>query len=258
MQVDALVLFELVDDPADQHLVDIVAAEVRVAVGRFDLDDAFADLEDRDVERTAAKVEHGDDLVLFLVQAVRQSGRRRLVDDTQDLEPRDLAGVLGRLTLGVVKVCRHGNYGLFDLRAEIILGRLLQFLQDHRRDLGRVVLLAVDIDAHVAVRGLFDLVRHLLDLVRDLVVLAAHEPLDRIKRVLGVCHRLTLGDLADQTVAVLGKRHDRRSRPPALAICNDDRLAALHNRHDRIGRSQIDPYNFAHIFLQKPYYCCAL
>ena len=217
MKVDALIFLELVDDPADENFVDIVSAEVRVAVGRFDLDDAFADLEDRDVERTAAKVENGDDLVLFLVQTVRQSGRGRLVDDTQDVKSGDLAGVFCGLTLGVVKVRGHGDYGLLDFRAEIILSRLLELLQDHRRDLGRVVLLAVDIDAHVAVRGLFDLERHLFDLVRDLVVLAAHEPLDRIKRVLGVCHGLTLCDLADQPIAVLCERDDRRRRASALA-----------------------------------------
>jgi hypothetical protein len=49
-EVDALVLLELVEDPVDDALVDVVAAEMRVAVGRLDLDDALADFEDRDVE----------------------------------------------------------------------------------------------------------------------------------------------------------------------------------------------------------------
>ena len=97
--VDAGVLLELGDEPVHQAVVDVVAAEVRVAVGRDDLDDLVADLEDRDVEGAAAHVEHGDELLLRLVETVRERGRGRLVDDALDLETGDLAGVLGRLAL---------------------------------------------------------------------------------------------------------------------------------------------------------------
>ena len=83
------VLLELGDEPVDDQVVDVVAAEVRVAVGRDDLHDVVADLEDRDVERAAAEVVDGDDLVLLLVEAVRERGRGRLVDDALDLEAGD-------------------------------------------------------------------------------------------------------------------------------------------------------------------------
>ena len=96
------------DDPLDDALVDVVAAEVRVAIGRLDLDDALADLEDRDVERAAAEVVDRDRLVLLLVQTVGQRRRRRLVDDAAStVESGDLAGVLGRLPLRVVEVRRN-------------------------------------------------------------------------------------------------------------------------------------------------------
>ena len=62
-EVDALVLLELGQQPVDDALVEVVAAEVRVAVGRLDLEDAVAQLEDRDVERAAAQVVDGDLLV---------------------------------------------------------------------------------------------------------------------------------------------------------------------------------------------------
>ena len=105
-QVDALVLLELGQQPVDDPLVEVVAAEVRVAVGRLDLEDALAELQDGDVERAAAQVVDGDLLVALLVQAVGQGGRGRLVDDPLDLEARDPAGVLGRLALRVVEVGR--------------------------------------------------------------------------------------------------------------------------------------------------------
>jgi len=68
---------------------------VGVAVGGLDLEDAVADFQDGDVERAAAQVVDGDLLVALLVQAVGEGGGGRLVDDAQDLEAGDLAGVLG-------------------------------------------------------------------------------------------------------------------------------------------------------------------
>ena len=92
-EIDAVALLELVDDPLDDALVEVVAAQVRVAVGRLDLDDALADFEDRDVERAAAEVVDRDGLVLLLVEAVGQRRRGRLVDDAHHFE----AGDAGRL-----------------------------------------------------------------------------------------------------------------------------------------------------------------
>ena len=247
MQVDTLILLELVDDPADEHFVNVVTAKVRVAIRRFDLNDSFADLEDRDVERTTAKVEHGDRLVLLLIKSVGQRSGRRFVDDTQNLKACDLARILGGLTLCVVKIRWNRDDGLFDLRSKIIFRRLLQFLQNHRCDFRRAVLFALGRDAYVAVAGLFDLIGNLLDLVRNLVELAAHKTLDRIKRILRVRNCLTLCDLADQTVAVLCKCDDRRCCTPAFAVSDNDGFAALHDRNDRVRRSKVNTDYFAHI-----------
>ena len=96
------------DQPVDDLLVPVVATEVVVAAGGLDLDDALADLEQGHVERAATEVEDEDRLVLLaLVQAVRQRGRGGLVDDAQDVEARDLTGLLGGLALGVVEVRRR-------------------------------------------------------------------------------------------------------------------------------------------------------
>ena len=110
-QIDPVLLAELPDDPVDQALVDVVAAQVGVAVGRFDLDNAVADLQDRDVEGAAAEIEYRDGLVLLLVQPVGQRGRRRLIDDALYFKAGNLAGVLGRLPLRIVEIRRDGNHG---------------------------------------------------------------------------------------------------------------------------------------------------
>ena len=96
---------------------------------RQHFEDAVADVEHRDVERAAAEVEDEDLFVLLLVQPVRQRGGRRLGEHAQDLQPGDLAGVLGGLALGVVEVRRHGDDRVGDLLAEIVLGGLLQVLR---------------------------------------------------------------------------------------------------------------------------------
>src|SRR5262249_36842963 len=68
--------------------------------------------------------------------------------------------------------------------------------------------------------------------------------------VLRVCDRLALGHLADQPLAALGNRDDRRSDPATLDIRNDDRLATLHNRHARVCRAEVNSDYFSHLYLQ--------
>ena len=184
------------------HLVDIVAAEVGVAVGGQHLEDVVADIEDGDVERAAAEIEDGDLFIFLLLKAVGQGGRGRLVDDPLDLEAGDLAGLLGRLALGVVEVGRNGDDGPFDLFAQVILGGPLQVLQDHGGDLRRGVELAADVHLDQFVGVADDLVGDHLFLFPDFAVPPAHEPLDRVDGVLRVGDHLAFGQFADQPLAL--------------------------------------------------------
>ena len=59
-QVDAVRVLEGPDQELADALVEVLAAEIGVAVGAAHLEDAVGDLEDRDVEGAAAEVEDRD------------------------------------------------------------------------------------------------------------------------------------------------------------------------------------------------------
>ena len=244
-QVQAALALELRDQPLHDALVKVVAAKGRVAIGRLQLYYAVADLQDRHVKRAATEVIHRDRLVLALVQAVRQGSCRGLVHNALDVQAGNLARVLGRLPLRIVKVRRYGNHRLSHRAAQVIFGSLLQLLQDHRRNLrGRVVLaLRHDVDM---VSLLHDLVRDHLHLVVDFIEAAPHEALDRVDRVFGVGDRLPLGHLAHEPLAILRERHNRRRRPATLFVRDHLGLATLHHGHAAVRRAQIDTNNLSH------------
>ena len=153
-QVDALLLAELVSQIVDDAAVEILAAEMGVAVGGLDLEHAVADLQHGDIEGAAAEVIDGDNAALLLFEAVGKRGRRRLIDDAQHFEAGDAPGVLGRLALGIVEIGRHGNDRVGHRLAEKRLGRLLHLLEDEGADLARRIGLVARLHPGVAIVGL--------------------------------------------------------------------------------------------------------
>lgn len=222
-QVHAVTVGELLHQVVDDALVPVVTTEVVVTVGGLHLDDAVADLQQRHVEGAATEVEDEDGLVV-LVEAVGQGGRRRLVDDTQDVQTRDLTGLLGGLTLGVVEVRRDGDHRVGDLLAEVGLRVALQLLQDEGAHLLRVEGLPVELDLPVG----------------------AHVALDRPDGPVDVRDCLTLRYLADQHLTVLREGDDGRRGPGTLGVGDDGGLAALQNADDGVSRAQVDADRTCH------------
>ena len=223
-EVNAVALLELLNEVVGDALVEVVAAEAVVAGRGQHFDDTVADLQHGDVERAAAEIVDHDLLVGLLIEAVGQRGRCRLVDDALDVEAGDLAGVLGRLALRVGEVGRHGDDGLGHGLAQIGFRIGLQLLQDHRADLLRGVLLAVDGD----------------------FIIRAHLALDRADRAVRVRDGLALCYLTDHTLAGLGKRDDGRGGAMTFRVGDDGRFAALHDGDAAIGGAKVDTDNFTH------------
>ena len=101
-----------------------------VAGGRENLLNAVADLDYGYIERTAAEVVYNDLLLFFLINAVSERCRCRLVNDSVYLQTCDLTCVLGSLALAVGEVCRYSYNCVVDLLAEICFCVALQLLKD--------------------------------------------------------------------------------------------------------------------------------
>jgi hypothetical protein len=244
-QVEPFILLKLIDQPVDDPLIQIVAAQVRVAIGSLHLNHALAYLEDRDVESAAAKVIYGDRLVLSLVEPISQRRRRGLIDNALHVEPGNLPGIFRGLPLRVVKVSGYGDHRLGNFLAEIVFRRLLQLLQNQRRDLRRRVLLTLRHYRHVVAR-FHHLIGHHLDLFRHFVETPPHKALDRINRVLRIGDGLPLRHLSHQPLPSLGKPNHGRSSPSSFFIRDHFGLSTLHHRDTRIGRSKVNSNNLGH------------
>ena len=223
-QIHAGLRLEARDHPVDNLLIEVVAAETVVTGSRQHLLHAVAHLDDRHIEGAAAQVIHHDLLIGLFVDTVGERCRRRLVDDTLDIQSRNLAGVLGRLALRVAEICRDGDDRLGHLIAEICLRVLLQLRQDHSGDLLRGVVLAVN--GHLVRR--------------------AHLSLDGGNGALGVRDRLLLCNAADDAFAVLLECHNRRRGARAFGVGDDDSLAALNNGNAGIGCTKVNTDDLCH------------
>ncbi len=237
-QVDAVLFLELVGEVIDDALVEVVAAKVRIARSGLHFEHAVADLQNRDIEGAAAKVEHEDGLVALLVQSVGERGGGRLVDDAQHLQPRDFTRVFGGGALRVVEVGGHSNHRRVHLFAQVGFGVRLEFLQHHRRDLfgAQGFVQRGDVYGCVALAVGDYLVGHARALFLHLVVASPDEAFDGENRVFGVHDGLALGRRAHQPLARLGEAHHRRAQATALRRRNHHRLAALQHGNHRVRR----------------------
>merc|ERR1719198_106739 len=217
---------ELGAEVVHEAVVEVLAAQVGVAGGGLDLEDALLDGEQGHVERAAAEVE--DDhvalagRVVLLVEAVGDGGGGRLVDDAHHVEPGDGPGVLGGLALGVVEVRRDGDDGVLDLAAQELLGGLLHLDQDHRGDLLRGELLRLGL---------------VVDLDHRLLRRAGLGVEDG---VLGVHRDLVLGGVADEALAV-GEGDVGRRGAVALIVRDDLHAVILPHADARVGGPEVDP-----------------
>ena len=125
--------------PAMDTMVEVVAAKRRVAIRREHFEHAARELEDRDVERAAAQIVDRVGALRCVVETVGDRRRRRLVQEPQHVETRELRGILGRLPLRIVEIRGHRDHRAGELAREARLGANAQRAQDLGRDFDRAL-----------------------------------------------------------------------------------------------------------------------
>ena len=178
---------------------------MRVTVGRAHFDDVVPYFEYRNVEGAAAKVEDGDLFIFLLIKSVGESRRSGFIDDALHIKPGDLTRIARGLALRVVEVCRHCDDRLRNTFSKLRLGILLQFLQDHRRDFLRAILLISHFHLNAAVCSFLGLKRHCSPILGHicLVKRVADEPFDLVDGVLGIGHALPPREKPHEALASL-------------------------------------------------------
>ena len=105
---------DFVECNGEQEVVDVVAAQMGVAVGGLHFKDAVAQFEDGNVEGAAAEIIDGDGSHFGAIEAVCQRCRGGLIDQAQHLKAGHAACVLGGLALRIVEVGGDGDDRLRD------------------------------------------------------------------------------------------------------------------------------------------------
>ena len=235
---------DVLQQPVHHHAVEVIAAEMGVAVGGKHLEHPLLDPENGDVEGAAAEVVHRDGALGQPLEPVGERGRGGLIDDAQHVEARDAARVLGGLALIVVEVGGHRDHRLLDLLPEGDLRALLERPEDLGRDLGRCHLALSHPDAdHLG--GGDHLERQMGQLAADVLVSPSHQPLDRIDGAGGIPDELAPRGIAHQHA--LGRvRHDGGQERATIRIRDDPRHAAVNVGHQAIGGSEVNADDARH------------
>ena len=216
--IDAVFELQMFQRMLDDLVIEIIAAEMIVAMAGDDLHNAALDPHDGDVERSAAEVVDENPFPLMVGGFVNERRRRGFVDDPHDFETGDLARLARCLALRVGKVGRHGDYRLLNRMSQPLPRDLLQPRQDHRGNL----------------------LRRVIALAQTHLVVAAHAPFDRADGPLGIQQILVAGLLADEQFAGFRQCDDRRQNDPAALVAEHLRTAIAVNRNLRICRPKVD------------------
>ncbi len=213
---------------------------MRVAIGGQHFENAVVQLENGDVERAAAQIVDRDDAVLALVQPVSERRRSGFVDQPQNFQTRDAAGVFGGLPLRIVEIRRDCDDCLGDRLAEVRLGILLQLPQYESRDLGRRESTIAQLELQHRFAPGRDVKRKQLELFLDIFQAAAHQPLGGIHRALGLREQQFARGISDHNITVGLDRHHARDQLVAIRAGNDHRTGEIQERSQAVGGSEVD------------------
>ena len=129
-QIDTMLGVDFVERDSEEQVVDVVAAEMGVAVGGLHFKNSVAELEDGDVECASAEIVDGNGSLFGAIESVGQRGGGGLVDQAQHFKAGHAARVFCGLALRIVEISWHGDDGLGDGQAKEPLRIALELPQN--------------------------------------------------------------------------------------------------------------------------------
>ena len=165
-----------------------------VSRGGKNLYDAVPYLYNRHVKCSSAQIIYKYLLRLSIVKTIGKSRRCRLIYDSKHIQPRYSSGILGGLSLAVVKICRNCYDRIRHRSAQITLRITLQLCKYDGRYLLRRIILAV----------------------YPLSVCCSHRSLDGCDRPVNIYSHLSPGCLSHQSFPILCDGYYGRCGPSAL------------------------------------------
>ncbi len=127
-EINTLFFSVFVNYPVNYLEIKIIAAKISVTICWFNLYNAFANFEYRNVKGSATQVVDGNLFLFLLVHAVGKCGSSWLIYYPEDIQTRNSAGIFSSLSLAVIKICGNGDDRIRDLFPQVVLSCLFQFL----------------------------------------------------------------------------------------------------------------------------------
>src|SRR6266850_4846703 len=178
-KIDFFGLQDFFMDEGLQKIVDIVAAEVSVAIRCENLVNVAVvggdQFQNGNIKCAATEIVHSDFSALLFMQTIGECRGSWLVHKAQNFQSGNFPGVFGGLTLGVVEISRHGNDRAIDWLAEECFRPIIQLAQNERRNFRRGKNLATEANANHVAAGRIEPKRKKLQLVLNVFYAAAHQ-----------------------------------------------------------------------------------
>ena len=201
-QILAPLRLQIFERDAQQPVIDIVAAEMGIAVGCEHLENPVVQLENRDIERAAAEIVDRDDAFLALVQSVGQRRGGRFVHQPQNFQPGNAPGIARGLPLRIVEVCRDRDHGLCHRRTQRGFGVLFELPQNQRGDFGRCKSLFAELYTNHRFAAFRDTEREQFQFFPHVFDAAPHQPLDRVDGPVRMIDQLFARGIANDNAAI--------------------------------------------------------
>ena len=210
-------------------MVEIVAPEGGIAAGRQHFEYATREPKNRQVKGAAAEVIDGVDAFSFVVQTVGNGRCRRLVQQAQHRKSGKFGGILGGLSLRIVKISRDGDHRANQHATERGFGAMTQGTQDVGGNLDRALDSGGGLNTHHA-RRILELIGQAFP-VRDVGESTAHEALGRTDDVTWIERQAHQGVMADDRLAFCQVVHHRRQQGAPEAVAEYRGLTTAYRRH---------------------------